>query len=81
MTRISSFDVRGLGISPIAGKTLVQYAGSLVGRDFRIVVQIAPFVLYDLVPDSCYEAWVALAYLVPLIFNPVIKDVDKYIVC
>ena len=80
ITRISSLDVGGLGISPISGKTFVQYAGSLVGRDFRIIAQIAPFVLYDLVPDPCYEAWIALCYLVPQIFRPNIKNVEKYLV-
>ena len=80
IARISSLDVRGLGLSPLYGKTYVQFAGSLVGRDFCIIVQIAPFVLYDLVPDLCYEAWIALSYLVPLIFQPSIKNVDKHLV-
>ena len=30
MARLSSLDVRGLGILPVAGKTFIQYAGSLV---------------------------------------------------
>lgn len=30
-TRLSSFDTSGLGISPLAGNTLVQYSGSLTG--------------------------------------------------
>ncbi|THH23057.1 hypothetical protein EUX98_g8121 [Antrodiella citrinella] len=38
--RLSSVDVTGLGISPLAGQTLVQYAGSLTGRDFRAIAQI-----------------------------------------
>ena len=49
-TRLSLVDVTGLGIPPLAGKTLVKYAGSLTGRDFRAIAQTAPFVLYDLVP-------------------------------
>ncbi|KAJ7929641.1 hypothetical protein B0H13DRAFT_2228460 [Mycena leptocephala] len=38
-TRLSSLDVSGLGISPLAGRTLVQYSGSLTGRDFRAIAQ------------------------------------------
>lgn len=30
-THLSSLDVAGLGISPLAGQTLVQYSGSLTG--------------------------------------------------
>lgn len=80
-TRLSSLDVSGLGITPLAGKTLVQYAGSLVGRDFRVIAQVAPFVLYDMTKDpGCYETWVALSKLVPLIWQPEIEDIDQYTV-
>ena len=78
--RLSSLDVSGLGISPLAGETLVNYAGSLTGRDFRNISQAAPFVIYDMVPDDVFEAWLALSKLVPLIWQPLIKDVKEYTV-
>jgi hypothetical protein len=52
VTRLSSFNVSGLGISPLAGQTLVQYSGSLTGRDFRALAQAAPFIIYDLVSKA-----------------------------
>ncbi|KAJ7634017.1 hypothetical protein B0H17DRAFT_1164135 [Mycena rosella] len=76
VTRLNSFDVTGLGISPLAGHTLVQYSGSLTGRDFRAIAQVAPFVAYDLVSEDCLATWVALSKLVPLIWQPSIKDID-----
>ena len=79
-TRIVSFDISGLNLSPLAGKTFVQYSGSLAGRDFRAISQVAPFVLYDLLPQPCYDAWIALCKLVPLIWQPVIINADKHIV-
>jgi hypothetical protein len=79
-TRLNSFDVSGLGISPLAGHTLVQYSGSLTGRDFRAIAQAAPFVVYDLVSPDCLATWVALSKLIPLIWQPQIKDVDVHIV-
>ncbi|KAF6758067.1 hypothetical protein DFP72DRAFT_1065314 [Ephemerocybe angulata] len=79
-TRLSSLDVSGLGISPLAGKTLVKYAGSLVGRDFRVIAQVAPFVLYDIVKPECYRTWLALAKLIPLVWQPEIDDVNDYTV-
>ncbi|KAJ7435966.1 hypothetical protein B0H11DRAFT_2256623 [Mycena galericulata] len=78
-TRLNSFDVRGLGISPLAGHTLVQYSGSLTGRDFRAIAQAAPFVVYDLVSEDCLATWVSLSKLVPLIWQPSIKDIDAYV--
>ncbi|KAI0645013.1 hypothetical protein C8Q79DRAFT_911834 [Trametes meyenii] len=78
--RLSSTDVSGLGVSALRGHTLVQYAGSLVGRDFRIILQVAPAVLYGLIPDAAYEAWLALCRLAPLIFLPEIENLGKYMV-
>ncbi|KAI0631172.1 hypothetical protein C8Q77DRAFT_1279900 [Trametes polyzona] len=78
-TRLSSLEVAGLGISPIAGKTLVQYAGSLTGRDFRAIAQVAPFVIYDMVSAECYQAWVALSRLVPRIWEPQIQNVAEHL--
>ncbi|KAK7032978.1 hypothetical protein R3P38DRAFT_3313080 [Favolaschia claudopus] len=79
ITRLNSLDVTGLGISPLAGKTLVQYSGSLTGRDFRAIAQVAPFVLYDLVSAECFETWQALSKLVPLIWQPEIEDIEQYL--
>ncbi|KAK7684300.1 hypothetical protein QCA50_012624 [Cerrena zonata] len=77
--RLSSLPVHELNISPIDGHTLVQYAKSLTGRDFRIIVQVAPAVLYDLIPAESYEAWLALCRLCPLIFQPEISDRHLYL--
>jgi hypothetical protein len=79
-TRLNCFDVSGLGISPLAGHTLVQYSGSLTGRDFRALAQAAPFVVYDLVSQDCLATWVALSKLIPLIWQPSIKDIEAHIV-
>lgn len=80
VTRLSSFNVSCLGISPLAGHTLVQYCGSLTGRDFCAIAQVAPFVAYDLVSKDCFETWVALSKLIPLIWQPEIKDIDTHCV-
>ncbi|KAJ7844241.1 hypothetical protein B0H14DRAFT_2585305 [Mycena olivaceomarginata] len=79
ITRLSSLDVSGLGISPLAGRTLVQYSGSLTGRDFRSIAQVAPFVVYDLVSTECFDTWQALSKLIPLIWQPEIEDIDAHI--
>lgn len=78
ITRLNSMDTRGLGLPLLRGETLVYYAGSLVGRDFRAVLQVAPSVLYDMIPNEAYEAWLALCRLAPLIFQPVIENRTAY---
>ena len=78
--RLSSVNTAGLGCPPLSGSTLVNYAGSLTGRDFRVIAQVAPFVLVGIVPPSCYNAWVALSSLIPLVWEPRIPDIDDYVV-
>lgn len=81
--RLSSFDVRGLGLSPLPGQTMVNLSGSLVGRDFRSLVQAAPFVLYgfDSLGEDILEAWISLSLLVPLVWQPEIKNSNECLVC
>lgn len=81
MARLSSFDTSGLNIPPLAGYTLVKYAGSLTGRDFRAIAQVAPFVLHDLgLTEDQLHAWVALSALVSLVWQPDIPDINHYLV-
>lgn len=77
--RLYSLSVGGLNLSPLGGKTLVQYSGSLTGRDFRSVVQIAPFVLYDAIPPEHFRAWLALGSLIPQIWLQEIEDIDTHL--
>ncbi|KAF8259779.1 hypothetical protein EI94DRAFT_1812782 [Lactarius quietus] len=79
-TRINSLDISSLQIGQrLPGNTLVQYAGSLTGRDFHVITQMVPFVLYDLVPAESFATWVSLLNLVLLIWQPEIEDIDDYI--
>lgn len=78
--RLAYCNVGGLNLSPLPGKTLVQYAGSLTGRDFHAISQVAPFMLYDLLLQQCFNAWLALCKLIPLVWQPVINNVETHIV-
>ncbi|KAL0568669.1 hypothetical protein V5O48_013310 [Marasmius crinis-equi] len=52
---------------------------ALTGGDFRKLAQVAPFVLHGLVSDECYDTWVALSKLIPLIWQPEITDLPQYL--
>lgn len=79
-TRLSSLDVSDLQISAIRGHTLVQYAKSLTGRDFRVITQVACTVLYDLLPPDAFAAWKALTNLCAIVFQPEIENLTSYLV-
>lgn len=81
--RLSSLNVRGLDpkITALRGNTLVQYCGSLVGRDFRIVSQTVIFAIYDVLPAEILDAWAALCGIAPLLCQPGTNDKEAYMVC
>jgi hypothetical protein len=80
MARLSSVNTAGLGFGPLRGKVLVQYAGSLIGRDFRAIIQVAPIVLHGLLPVHIYEAWLALSRVALLAFQHEIEEIDEFCV-
>ena len=65
---------------PLTKYTLVKYAGSLTGCDFRAIAQTILFILHGLgIPDNYLHAWVALSALVSLIWQPKITEIDQYL--
>ncbi len=78
ITHLNSIDTCGLGLPLLHGEILVYYASSLVGHNFRAVLQVAPAILYDMIPSEAYEAWLVLCRLTPLIFQPVIMNRTWY---
>ena len=79
-TTSASFDVSSWGISRPNGNTLIQYAGSLSGQDFRHIAQCAPYVIHDLLSTAKLNAWVDLSRLPPLIWQTVMQNTEHHIV-
>lgn len=78
--RLRSVDVKGLNIDPVRAWYLIQYRGSLIGRNFKTIVQIIAFVLYGLVSDDMIKLWVAAGHMVSLIWYPEIQNITLYCV-
>ncbi|TCD63363.1 hypothetical protein EIP91_005641 [Steccherinum ochraceum] len=78
-TRLSGLIVGDLQVSHIRGHALVQYAGSLVGRGFCVVIEVAPAVLYDVVPTEVYEARLASSRVSTLAFKPKIENIESHL--
>ncbi|KAH9815040.1 hypothetical protein DFH28DRAFT_1166770 [Melampsora americana] len=78
--RWRSFNTSGLNIPPIQPKTMIQHFQSLNGKEFRTVLQAAPFIFFecDLTPEE-RETWQALSNLSPYIFQTEIVDMELYL--
>ncbi|OAV89021.1 hypothetical protein PTTG_28844 [Puccinia triticina 1-1 BBBD Race 1] len=74
-----SFNTNSLNIPSIRPTSMVQYSKSLIGKDFRIVLQAAPFLFFRFMTPSRVKIWSALCHMSALIFQTLIEDMDSYI--
>ncbi|KAH9808376.1 hypothetical protein DFH28DRAFT_910112, partial [Melampsora americana] len=77
--RWRAFNIKGLKMPPIQPNTLIQYYGSLVGKDFRLILQTVPFVLFDHLPSNRRHLWTSLCLLGSFIFQNEISHMDDYL--
>jgi len=78
--RLVEVSIDGLTLPPIRASYFIQYANSLIGRQFKALLQTATFCLHDLVPPLLYDLWKALGVLGSLLWVPEIEDIDQYVV-
>ncbi|EFP91328.2 uncharacterized protein PGTG_16982 [Puccinia graminis f. sp. tritici CRL 75-36-700-3] len=75
----NSFNTNSLNIPSVRPKSMVQYASSLIGKDFRIILQAAPFIFFQFMTESKIKIWSSLCHLGSLIFQTHIEDMTEYI--
>ncbi|KAH9819446.1 hypothetical protein DFH28DRAFT_924804 [Melampsora americana] len=80
IARWASFDTKGLKIPPIIPNTFIQYYKSLVGKEYRVIMQAIPFVLFEEMSREKRHFWSALISLASLIFQNKISNMDHYLI-
>ncbi|KAI9608726.1 hypothetical protein H4Q26_004913 [Puccinia striiformis f. sp. tritici PST-130] len=64
-----SFNTESLNIPSVKPMGLVKYASSLVGKDFKVIIQAAPFLFFQFMDAPKRNIWIALCHLAPLWIN------------
>ena len=73
--RLGSIDSDGLNAEYIC-----KYKGSLIGKHFKSLTQVMPFLIYDLVPKSVLDGWNVIGTLVVLLWHMEIDNTEQYLV-
>ncbi|KAA1077301.1 hypothetical protein PGT21_002490 [Puccinia graminis f. sp. tritici] len=74
-----AFVTTSLNIPSLSPYYMARHSTNFVGKEFKIVLQSAPFVLFTFMTAEERRAWSALCELAPLVFQTRIDDMDSYV--
>lgn len=77
--RWASFSTDGLNCAKISPATFVRYHGSMVGKEFKVVLQAAPFVFFQFLTEEQRHLWSILGHLGSYMFQTKISDKRAYL--
>ncbi|KAG2132739.1 uncharacterized protein EDB93DRAFT_1255149 [Suillus bovinus] len=80
-TRLDNINKDGLNSPTLGAEYICRYSGSLIGKHFKSLAQIMPFLIYDLVPSTVLNGWAVIGQLVVLLWHTRIDDVEEYLAC
>lgn len=79
--RLDNLDKDGLNSLTLGSEYICRYSGSLIGKHFKSLAQVMPFLIYDLVPSTVLKGWSVIGQLVVLLWHTKFDDVEEYLVC
>jgi hypothetical protein len=79
--RMEALATNGLNLPSFVPEYICHYRGSLIGKHFKSLAQVMPFLIYDLVPQIVVDGWSVIGELVVLLWHTNINNVEHYLVC
>jgi hypothetical protein len=77
--RLQSTDLSGLTVPPLRAGYMMQYKNNLIGKHFKMIMQILAFHVHGISTDEEFALILAAGDLGALLWIPEIDDMEKYI--
>ncbi|KAI9617216.1 hypothetical protein H4Q26_013081 [Puccinia striiformis f. sp. tritici PST-130] len=74
-----SFITDSLDLPVLNAAYMYKHHRSMIGKDFKILLQCAPFVFYQFMNEPQQDLWRVLCQLAPYIFQTHISNMENYI--
>ena len=73
-----SFNKESLDLAELNGKYFVKHFKSLVGKHFKMAIQLVPFVFYQFMEPAERDLWSSLCHLAPYVYQTSILNLEEY---
>ncbi|KAM6489231.1 hypothetical protein JOM56_015401, partial [Amanita muscaria] len=77
--RLASVNRAGLNAPGLNADYICHYTGSLIGKHFKSIAQVIPFLVYGILPPTVIKAWTSIGTLVVLLWHTSIEDINQYL--
>ncbi|KAG1837152.1 hypothetical protein C8R48DRAFT_603980 [Suillus tomentosus] len=78
--RLESINKDGLNSPTLGANYICRFKGSLIGKHFKSLAQVMPYLIYDLVPRTVLNGWTVIGKLVVLLWHTAIENTELYLV-
>ncbi|KAG2120425.1 uncharacterized protein F5147DRAFT_562462 [Suillus discolor] len=78
-TQLDSIVKDGLDSPRLNADYICHYKGSLIGKHFKSLAQVMPFLIQDLLPRTVLDGWTIIGELVVHIWHTKIDDTEIYL--
>ncbi|KAG1851927.1 hypothetical protein F4604DRAFT_1883535 [Suillus subluteus] len=76
---LDSIEKAGLNAPCLNAEYICHYKGGLIGKHFKSLAQVMPFLIQDLLPRTVLDGWTCIGELVVYVWHTEIDDIEIYL--
>ncbi|EGN93454.1 hypothetical protein SERLA73DRAFT_64084 [Serpula lacrymans var. lacrymans S7.3] len=77
---LESINKDGLNYPTLGAEYICRFKGSLIGKHFKSLAQVMPYLIYNLVSSDVLDGWTVLGDLIVLLWHTRIDNTNEYLV-